>query len=198
MMGQLYKLNFSNGKSYIGITTKLSLERFYGHRARAKSNSGSETLLYRAWRKYGEPSLQVLAFVENKDLASTEIRAIEIFKTLEPNGYNVSEGGSVSPMTNPKIAQKVSLSRKGMKFSEEHKKALSNAQKGKPRPNLSSALKGKKASKETKDKMSASAKALIRSPEHIEKLRLSAAKARSVYKEKRERVSHDQNQLRAC
>ena len=179
-MGQLYKLDFSNGKSYIGITTRSADERFNGHRARCRSVKGGDSALYRAWRKHGEPVLTVLAVVEDRDLAETEIRAIKAFSTLVPNGYNVLEGGQVSPMVLPHVAAKVSSTKTGVPLSESHKASLSIAQRGKPRPALSAALTGKKASEETRAKMSASAKAHKKSPEHIAKLRISAAKAREA------------------
>lgn len=178
-MGELYKLTFPNGKCYIGITTKRAKDRFHGHKARAKQNKAS-TPLYTAWRKHGEPTLCVLAILEDHALAETEIRAIAAFNTLHPNGYNASVGGDVSPMTIPEIAAKSAATRIGVPLSDSHKAALSAAQRGKPRPNLAKALKGKKASLETKKKMSESAKALVRSEEHIAKLRLSAEKARAA------------------
>jgi group I intron endonuclease len=184
-MGQLYKLDFANGKSYIGITTRSAEERFQGHRARCRSTKGGDTAMYRAWRKHGEPVLTVLAVVEDCDLAETEMRAIKVFNTLAPNGYNVTEGGDTSPMILPHVAAKVSAAKTGVPLSDNHKASLSAAQRGKPRPGLSAALKGKKASDETRAKMSASAKAHKKSPEHIAKLRISAAKAREVAKTRR-------------
>lgn len=106
-MGQLYKLDFANGKSYIGITTKDAQHRFNGHRARCRSTKGNDATLYHAWRKHGEPKLVVLAVVEDADLAETEIRAIKAFNTLVPNGYNMTPGGDVSPLVDPLIAAKL-------------------------------------------------------------------------------------------
>jgi predicted GIY-YIG superfamily endonuclease len=185
-MGELYRLDFANGKSYIGITTRSARERFNGHRSRCRSNKGGDAALYHAWRKHGEPKLVVLAVVEDRDLPETEVRAIKAFSTLVPNGYNVTEGGDTSPMVLPEIAAKVSATKSGVSLSEGHKASLSAAQRGKPRPGLSVALTGKKASDETRAKMSASAKAHKKSPEHIAKLRISAEKARTAAKLKKE------------
>lgn len=52
------------------------------------------------------------------------------------------------PMNNPKSRKKLSEARKGMKFSEEHKKNLSLAHKGQVSPN-----KGKKMSDEQKERI---------------------------------------------
>jgi len=123
-MGTLYKLDFANGKSYIGITTKSMNTRFKHHAADV--NRGSEYAVHNAWRKYGEPKLLVLAVVEDKDLAETEIRAIKAFNTLTPNGYNMTPGGENSPMLVPEIKAKLV----GIKRSDETKAKLSAAKKG--------------------------------------------------------------------
>ena len=111
-MGELYKLDFANGKSYIGITTKTSKERFAGHRRGAR-NQRKCTLLAKAWAKYGEPTLTTLAVLEDDDLAAAEVRAIKAFGTLHPGGYNMLEGGQLSPMKDLLVRKKVSEAKKG-------------------------------------------------------------------------------------
>lgn len=135
-MGQLYKLDFPNGKSYIGITTKTASERFAGHRVRCRSAKGNDAALYHAWRKHGEPQLAVLAIVEDADLPAAEIRAIRVFNTLVPNGYNMTPGGDVSPLSDPLIAAKLI----GNKNAEGSRHARSAEYKAK----LSKALAGNK------------------------------------------------------
>lgn len=154
-MGALYKLDFPNGKSYIGITTRSARERFNGHRQMATTG---KTALYAAWRKHGEPKLVTLAILEDRELASTEIRAIAVYKTLAPDGYNTTPGGDASPMTLPEISAKLrgnkhSLGkkfpaelypnkaaffarRKGVPVSESHLLAMKEAQN---RPEIKSA-----------------------------------------------------------
>lgn len=105
-MGELYKLDFPNGKSYIGITTGTAKKRFAGHRRGARSQKKC-SLLARAWAKYGEPTLTTLAVLEDDDLAQAEIRAIKAYGTLHPGGCNILEGGQISPMKNHAVAQKV-------------------------------------------------------------------------------------------
>lgn len=87
-MGTLYKLDFEDGKSYVGITTKTIAHRFNAHACNART--GRRARLYAAWRKHGEPRLTVLAVLEDRELASTEIRAIAAYGTLAPNGYNMT------------------------------------------------------------------------------------------------------------
>lgn len=54
-MGELYKLNFPNGKSYIGIASNGAIGRLCEHRWKAMK---LDYLLYKAWRKHGEPVLR--------------------------------------------------------------------------------------------------------------------------------------------
>ena len=177
-MGEIYRLDFANGKSYIGLTELTAAERLWGHRCRAQKG---DTALYHAWRKYGEPTLVVLKLsVPRSKLGAAERATIRLYNTMAPNGYNVIDGGNVSPMTFPHIAAKTANALRGRKLSKAHRAALSAAQRGKPRPWHSAALLGKKLSAATRAKMSRSAKRLKRTPEHIARLRISAAKARAV------------------
>lgn len=108
-MGEIYRLDFPNGKSYIGLSAVTAAARFYGHKRRAEQGS-TKGILYNAWRKYGEPTLVVLAIVENSELAATEIRAIAAFNTISPNGYNLSFGGDTSPVLNKEVRAKIKVS----------------------------------------------------------------------------------------
>lgn len=152
-MGHLYKLDFANGKSYIGITTKGAETRFVQHRK--SSVKGSNLAVHHAWRKHGEPKLVVLAVVEDADLPATEIRAIKAFNTLVPNGYNVTEGGQTSPLLSPSVAAKVSAamignkSSIGRKLSDEHKAKIGASSSGRM------SMLGKRHSEETKKRIAA-------------------------------------------
>lgn len=152
-MGVLYKLDFANGKSYIGITTKTAKQRFSGHKAQCCR--GTDLPLYNAWRKHGEPTLTTLAVLEDADLAAAEIRAIKAFGTLAPNGYNLSFGGQTAPGLNPETAAKISKALKGRespmkgvagkKHTDEAKAKMAAAKLGKP---------GRKHTDESKQKIS--------------------------------------------
>ena len=115
-MGHLYMLTFENGKAYIGISSVSAHVRFRKHKS---DSSHAKTLVYRAWRKYGEPEMTVLAVVANEDLAATEVRAISAFGTFGSGGYNMTIGGDLPPTLNPEIARhpdrlrKLSLAHKG-------------------------------------------------------------------------------------
>lgn len=161
-MGTLYKLDFPNGKSYIGITTKCADMRFRGHRQMV---SKGKTALYAAWRKHGAPKMTVLALLPDEELADAEIRAIAAHKTLVPAGYNSTAGGDVSPLTDPAVAAKLKGNKhtlgkkfprenypardayyartKGVALSEERKEALRAAQ-NKPEIKLANAERMRK------------------------------------------------------
>lgn len=112
-MANLYRLDFSSGKSYVGVTQKTSQQRYEGHASSAAK--GSEYLVHCAWRKFGAPKLTLLAVVENRVLEETERRAVEVFDTLVPNGYNMIPGGALAP----------SYARIGRKHSEYARKRMS-------------------------------------------------------------------------
>ena len=155
-MGTLYKLDFANGKSYIGITTKSAETRFAQHRK--SSVKGSRLAVHCAWRKHGEPALTTLAVLEDADLAAAEIRAIKVFNTLLPNGYNTLEGGQMSPLLNKSVAAKVSASMVGNKssvgrsLSDEHKAKIGASSRGRK------TMLGKTHSEEHKLRLSAALK----------------------------------------
>ena len=152
-MGQLYRLDFPNGKSYIGITCKDALSRFAGHK-RLASAAKRRFLLYKAWSKHGEPKLVVLATMENHLLFQAEIDAIKEFKTFHPDGYNNTTGGEVSPMLFPDIVAKLRRPKaKGRKHTEDSKKKMSIAMIGNKR------TLGQKRDDEFKSKMSTILKA---------------------------------------
>jgi len=103
-MGHLYRLDFVNRKSYVGIAFKSAFRRFRDHKSTAmKSNS----ILYKAWRKYGEPTMNILAVIEDTQLHETERKAIFVYKTKVPYGYNLTDGGEGVLNPAPEIRAKM-------------------------------------------------------------------------------------------
>lgn len=95
-MGDIYRLDFPSGKSYVGASKLSANKRFLGHkRVAMTSNKG---VVYKAWREHGEPVLVVLATVPDELLCSMEIAAIAEHGTLHPNGYNETPGGKYCPV----------------------------------------------------------------------------------------------------
>lgn len=94
-MGCLYQLTSPSGKSYIGISTKTCDQRWNKHveHAMGKRDAGA---LYNALRKYGPAnfSRRTLAIADDWNyLCYLERRAIEVFGSKYPNGYNLAPGG---------------------------------------------------------------------------------------------------------
>lgn len=164
-MGELYRLDFPNGKSYVGITKNFSSSRFEDHKRRAFGGSKKKYLLSNAWKKHGDPKLVILAVLENHMLPEAEVRAVKAFKTMAPDGYNMTPGGEVSPMTVPEVAAKMAASSKGKKLSEEHKAKIGAASR---RPQIIAALvarsKGRKMSSEERINLSEKMKAIWSDP----------------------------------
>jgi len=158
-MGELYKLDFENGKSYIGITTKTAEQRFKGHRGAIYSKRSRCTALYDAWRKYGDPKLTILAVLENIDLKATEVRAIKVYGTLSPVGYNLTTGGDLNTTFTEETRARMSASAKGRAFSEAAKAKLALVNIG------NKYLLGHVHSAESRAKMSASGLGKVRSDE---------------------------------
>lgn len=152
-MGIIYKLTFSSGASYIGLTTKSLSVRVAQHADTAK-RSKRNSILYNAWRKYGSPVISIiLAEAENHLLPGLERMMIAEHGTLYPNGYNTTEGGEESPMHSPIVAAKVSAAKMGKKrgpiHTVESKAKISLSLTGRESP-----LTGRKRSEESKRKQS--------------------------------------------
>ena len=119
----LYKLDFPNGKSYIGVTTTMLCERINKHKT-------ASSLVGHGIRCHGILKDRILVVGERQYILSLEKKAISKYKTLAPNGYNLSQGGEgfssedvKSLWNNPKIRerwiQNISISQKRRYQSRE-------------------------------------------------------------------------------
>lgn len=161
--------NTTNENFYIGKTKKSIEDRFIEHKYSAKI--GSDYYLHRAIRKYGEENFRIdqLEFLVDENL-SGEREKFWIHE-LKPD-YNMTSGGEGGDYW------------KGKTFSEEHRYKLGKSFRGKKRPPMSmeqrekirQANLGKKASDQTKLKMSNTRKGVAKSPEHRAKLAIHLAK----------------------
>lgn len=175
-MAELYKLDFPNGKSYVGITIKTAKSRLKGHVRSA--NSGSSCLVHNAIRKYGEPKLQVLAILPREDLLASEVKAIQVFNTIEPAGYNMTAGGDFNPSNVESINKRRTEKSKGRKMTAEHMEKLRLSNVGRTiseetRAKLSAARQGVPKTAEHKAKISAAHKGKTMPKEAVEKMRLA-------------------------
>jgi hypothetical protein len=125
----IYKLTFTNGKSYIGQTIRKWRIRFSQHK-RAALTEGSQLAVHCAWRKYGKPSVEFLGEYESlNELHDAERAAISAHNTISQNGYNISYGGDTAPSSNPEVAAKIAAKAKGRLHTEETKAVMADGVK---------------------------------------------------------------------
>lgn len=88
-MGFIYCLTFPSGKKYVGKTEKTIKDRVSDH----KRPTNRCRLVRNAYNKYKTFTVEKILEVDDKDLSYWEKHYIKEFKTLSPNGYNLTEGG---------------------------------------------------------------------------------------------------------
>jgi hypothetical protein len=72
-----------------------------------------QTRLYRAWRKYGAPSVMVLRECLDNELDAREIEMIAALGTYSSDGYNATPGGDRSPSMCPEVAARIGAALRG-------------------------------------------------------------------------------------
>lgn len=169
--GVAYKItNIVTKKSYIGVTGQQPKQRWIRHWHQTKG--GRNTFLCRSMKKYGQSNFifdVIASSVSRKDLYELEKILIKQHNTYWTNGvgYNLTIGGEgpEGHSHTKETKEKMSKTRKGRKFSEDHKSAISKS------------LTGRKLSEKHCESISTSRKG-ISTPKIIENL----VKARSMIK----------------
>lgn len=168
-IGLLYLItNRVNRKLYIGKTVCSLKRRWTQHISSAKKQS--QYALHRAINKYGAENFDkcVLLIGSQDYLIQMEQAAIERFDSRR-NGYNMTVGGEgVSRPCSPETREKLRQINLGKRHTEETKKKMSEAHKGRPAPFLSpetrerirQKLLGRKMSPEIVEKMSKARKGI--------------------------------------
>jgi len=153
-MYYIYRItNLINGKTYIGQHKYRDINDCY---------MGSGVLLHQAYKKYGIKNFkkEILVFnvtkKEHIDLLEKTFIASEREKVGPENCYNISDGGegAFGPCSE-EHKKKISEAHKGKKLSEETKKKLSEAHKGfhhseEARKKMSESHKGKSSPRKGK------------------------------------------------
>lgn len=145
-----------NGKRYIGITSQKIKKRWQNGRGYEKGHGKS--LFSKAIKKYGWDNINHNILFN--DLTEKEAKWLEnylicYYRTFvgfnDCKGYNLTLGGDgkVGWKHKDETKKKQSEAKKGIHFTEEHKKNLSISKKGK-----TTWIKGKHHSEETKKKQS--------------------------------------------
>lgn len=152
-MGIIYCLTFPNNKKYIGQTIRPLHVRLKQH-----GKSKDCRALYNALNKYGNYKSEILLEVNNELLDFYEIKFIELYNTLAPNGYNIRNGGSNGTFCE-ETKLKMSNSHKGKKHSEQTIEKIKNSNIGKvlsdeTKSKISESKKAAELSQDTKDRIS--------------------------------------------
>lgn len=114
MKGLVYKaVNKTNGKGYVGVTTKSLSERIFAHVNRANAEKSA---FQRAIKKYGLSNFEfsVIDTANTKeDLFKKEQMYIAELKTISPNGYNLTIGGEGICKMTDEVRRKISKTKTG-------------------------------------------------------------------------------------
>lgn len=190
VIGDLYRLDFADGKSYIGASIR-SRKRYEEHRRLALQ--GNTAPVHAAWRLHGKPTFTILERgLQNDALWRAERNAIYHYNTLMPHGYNCMPGSEKAPghlgfVASLETRKKLSNFHSGKKLTLEHAEKISKALTGKTRPAHSEETKkkmrlshrgsiGYKHTDETKQKIRLVQLGRKHSAETCEKRRLTAIK----------------------
>ena len=114
----IYKItNLINSKVYIGQTVQPLRKRWWRH-----CHNGTSTVIGSAIQKYAKEnfSIEVIDTASTIDeLNEKEIKWIEQYDCISPNGYNIAGGGRNHLMTEP-LRKKLSDSHKGKQIGEQN------------------------------------------------------------------------------
>jgi len=128
--------NIINNKIYLGSASNSFYQRWGVHRYDLKNNKHSNKYLQRAVNKHGIENFkfEILDECEPEFCLSAEQWWINMLNVCNPKfGYNLCAvaGNTYGRKASIEAKKKMSDSRKGKKFTEAHKLALSKAGKGK-------------------------------------------------------------------
>lgn len=171
-------VNHINGKAYVGKTNQTLGRRWSQHVYKAQS--GSNTHLHHAIRKYGPNAfyMQILDVPEDCLAFEKEIEFISRFGTTDRAvGYNLTCGGDGVEQT-PEIRNKISVALTGKQISDVTRLKLRNANLGKKysdetKRKVREAQRGRVFSEETRKKISLGLTGRIISDETRKKISMS-------------------------
>lgn len=139
----VYMHRFPNGKVYIGITSKKPEKRW-------GNGLGYQTqFVYKAILKYGWSNIEHIVLfsgLSKEEAERKEIELISLYDATNPTkGYNIENGGNSTGKHSKLTCEKISRNKKGWNPSDETRKKMSEAKKGKPiSESLRKALTGRK------------------------------------------------------
>lgn len=142
--------NLVNGKMYIGQAVDIE-DRWGRHKRELRGNYHINKHLQRSWNRYREENFEFSILLECEESQLNTFEEYCIFELMTYDrrvGYNKTYGGGGVKATE-ETKRKMSEAQKGKHFSEEHKRKLSEALKGEKSPNY-----GKHPTEETRRKQS--------------------------------------------
>lgn len=165
----VYVHTFPNGKRYVGISRDVK------RRFRNGKGYQHQKIMYSAIQKYGWKNVETTILFERLtegEAKQKEIETIALYRTTDRRyGYNQTFGGEgangrvESEENKRRFGERMSKLHKGVPLSEEHKKKISDAMKGKPktysedgRRRIIESNSTRVYSKETRKKMSRNTK----------------------------------------
>lgn len=180
-MAILYKLTFNSGKSYIGITNKTLKQRVWRHINH--TINGRNSAIAAAIRKYGvDFKREILIIGDFEYIKCMEIEAISAFGTKAPGGYNLTDGGegALGHVKSDETRAKLVKANRGRKHSVATIARISESNKGKHNP-----------SKEVRDKLSKSTRALMKDAEYRRNAArgLASGRGRILSQQEKDKIS---------
>jgi hypothetical protein len=200
--GSIYKIQFPNGKYYIGLTTTSLEQRTKEHKKSAKC--GDTKCLYKALRKYDMVDTLELIEIDKADtleeLREKEILYIQEYNSyyMYENGYNMTFGGEG---TNGYVYTEEERKKQGermKKYFEEHPESIEKLCKSQQKrfenpeaiqKNREAQLKHHKEHPERGKQHSEKMKQNFENPEAIQKNREAQKKYVEEHPKSRERMS---------
>lgn len=202
MVGYIYLVtDTTNGMKYVG-------QHHYDREELDPNYHGSGKIISKIYKKRPHTIKEeyLKTCYSDSEMNDAEKHYIKLYKTLYPNGYNLTEGGDGGQIPCEEIRKKISMklkgrpspnkgrhhsgaskkkisdANKGKQLSEETRRKISNAQKGEKNHNY-----GKNPSEETRRKISEANKGRPMSEEQKKKLR-EANKGKQHSEETREKL----------
>ena len=169
-----------NNKAYIGIAKGTPSHRWGTNGKKYKQDS--QPVFYNAIQKYGWDGFEHIIWatgLEHNEAKHIEKMLIALFRTncrkyKNPEyGYNETDGGdgSIGRVVSLETRAKISRAHKGKKLSKEQREKISLTLTGRPSP-----TKGRRMSEETREKMSKSHTGMVFTEEHRKNLSIANQK----------------------
>lgn len=170
----VYRHTSPSGKVYIGITCQEPERRWRGGWGYA-----NQRYLSTAIKKYGWDNFKhevLFSGLTKEEASHKEVELIALHKSNQRGfGYNI-DGGGINKIVSKETIQRLSDANKGKKLSEEHKRKIGEASKGRPGP-----TKGKRLSEYHRQQISKGMIGRVVTEETRKKLRESnVGKTRSA------------------